>query len=129
MASKTKRKTSARRRRPSASPARPSSAETTRGPFARVWAIVKRIPRGRVATYGQLAEMIEHRLSPVGIGWAIRAAGEGSIPWHRVINSKGTISTDGEHPGLQRAMLESEGVVFDAEGRVDLETARWRPRR
>jgi len=98
------------------------------GPFERVWSIVKRIPRGRVATYGQLAEMIEHRLSPVGIGWAIRAAPEEIIPWHRVVNSQGGISTDREHPGLQRAMLETEGVVFDADGLIDLARAGWRPR-
>lgn len=93
-----------------------------------VWKIVQRIPRGRVLTYGQLSEMIGKRLTPVGIGWAIRAAPEGSIPWHRVVNSKGTISTDGEHPGLQRAMLEAEGVAFDHEGRMDLERIAWRPR-
>ncbi|MBX3196546.1 MAG: MGMT family protein [Labilithrix sp.] len=126
---KTKTRSSARRPRPSAPPKRGARANTNEGPFARVWALVKRIPRGRVATYGQLSEMIDRRLTPVGIGWAIRAAGEDAIPWHRVINSKGTISTDGEHPGLQRAMLESEGVEFDAEGRVDLATACWRPRR
>jgi methylated-DNA-protein-cysteine methyltransferase related protein len=98
------------------------------GPFERVWSIVKRIPRGRVATYGQLADMIDHRLSPVGIGWAIRAAAEDAIPWHRVVNSQGGISTDRQHPGLQRAILESEGVVFDADGRIALSRAGWRPR-
>ena len=99
------------------------------GPFERVWSLVQQIPRGRVATYGQLSEMIEHRLSPVGIGWAIRAAAMGSIPWHRVINSQGGISTDREHPGLQRRRLEAEGVRFDAEGKVDLTRVGWRPRR
>ena len=98
----------------------------TAGPFERVWSIVKRVPRGRVVTYGQLSRMIEHRLSPVGVGWAVRAAPEGSIPWHRVVNSRGGISTDREHPGLQRAMLETEGVVFDAEGQIDLARAEWR---
>ena len=98
------------------------------GPFERVWKIVKRIPRGRVATYGQLAEMIGHRLSPVGIGWAMRAAPEESIPWHRVVNSRGGISTDREHPGLQRAMLEAEGVAFDTGGHLDLARVAWRPR-
>jgi methylated-DNA-protein-cysteine methyltransferase-like protein len=105
-----------------------TKADTVR-PFERVWSIASRIPRGRVATYGQLSEMIGHRLSPVGIGWAIRAAPEESIPWHRVVNSRGGISTDREHPGLQRAMLEAEGVGFDAEGRVDMTRAGWRPRR
>src|SRR4051812_7514741 len=48
-------------------------------PFQLVWSIVERVPPGRVVTYGQLAEMIHHRLSPVGVGWAIRAAPEDSI--------------------------------------------------
>jgi methylated-DNA-protein-cysteine methyltransferase-like protein len=99
------------------------------GPFQRVWMLVKRIPRGRVATYGQLAALIERRLTPVGVGWALRAAPPGSIPWHRVVNARGGISTDGEHPGLQRERLEAEGVCFDAEGRVDLLKVAWRPRR
>ena len=90
-------------------------------PFERVWALVKKIPRGRVATYGQLSEMIDGRLTPVGVGWAIRAAKEGSIPWQRVVNGRGCISTDKEHPGLQRAILEAEGVRFGADGRIDLE--------
>jgi methylated-DNA-protein-cysteine methyltransferase related protein len=98
------------------------------GPFAQVWAIVRRIPFGKVATYGQIAEMIGHRLSPVGIGWAIRAAGDEGFPWQRVVNSQGGISTDGEHPGLQRAMLEAEGVVFDENGRINLTTTGWKPR-
>ena len=98
-------------------------------PFARVWRIVAKVPRGRVVTYGTLSLMIDRRLTPVGVGWAIRAAPDGSIPWHRVVNGKGTISTDKEHPGLQRAMLESEGVTFDREGRIDLDRFGWRPRR
>lgn len=97
-------------------------------PFARVQALVKRIPKGRVATYGQLSQLIGGRLTPVGIGWAIRAAPEGSIPWQRVVNASGGISTDREHEGLQRAMLESEGVRFDRDGRIDLARYAWRPR-
>jgi methylated-DNA-protein-cysteine methyltransferase-like protein len=98
----------------------------TGGPFERVWRIVKRVPRGRVVTYGQLARIIEHRLSPVGVGWAVRAAPEGTIPWHRVVNSRGGISTEREHPGLQRAMLEAEGIRFDAEGQLDLARVGWK---
>jgi methylated-DNA-protein-cysteine methyltransferase-like protein len=97
-------------------------------PFTRVQALVKKIPKGRVATYGQLSKLIGGRLTPVGVGWAIRAAAEGSIPWQRVVNASGGISTDREHEGLQRAMLESEGVRFDAEGRIDLARFGWRPR-
>ena len=86
------------------------------------------IPRGRVATYGQISQMIDRRLTPIAIGWAIRAVPEGAIPWHRVVNASGGVSTDKEHPGLQRALLEAEGVRFDARGCVDLERVGWRPR-
>jgi methylated-DNA-protein-cysteine methyltransferase-like protein len=97
------------------------------GPFQQVWTLVRRIPRGRVATYGQLSQLIDRRLTPVGIGWAVRAAPEDSIPWHRVVNSKGGISTDDQHPGLQRSLLEAEGVRFAA-GAIDLAKYQWKPR-
>ena len=96
--------------------------------FQRVHALVRRIPRGRVATYGQLSELIDGRLSPVGIGWALAAAPP-RLPWQRVINARGMVSTDRDIPGLQRALLESEGVRFDTDGRVDLAVYQWRPRR
>ena len=97
-------------------------------PFERVWRLVLRIPRGKVATYGQLSQLIDKRLTPVGVGWAIRAAPDGALPWQRVVNSRGGISTDGDHPGLQRAMLEAEGVRFASDGCIDLERHGWRPR-
>ncbi len=90
-------------------------------------ALVARIPRGRVATYGQLSELIDGRLTPVGIGWALRA-GDG-LPWHRVVAASGVIRTEGESPGEQRAMLAAEGVRFHPDGRVDLARCQWRPRR
>jgi methylated-DNA-protein-cysteine methyltransferase-like protein len=96
------------------------------GPFERVFRLVRRIPRGKVATYGQLSEMIDRRLTPIGVGWAIRAAGEGSIPWQRVVNARGGISTDREHPGMQRALLEAEGVRFRKDGSIDLNRYGWR---
>jgi len=90
------------------------------GPFAVVHRLVGQIPRGKVATYGQISQLIGRRLTPLGVGWAIRAASEGAIPWQRVVNAQGRISTDDQHPGLQREMLESEGVIFDARDRIDL---------
>ena len=96
-------------------------------PFTRVQRLVARIPKGRVATYGQLSVMIDGRLSPVGVGWAIRAAAEGTIPWQRVVNARGGVSTDREHEGLQRAMLEAEGVRFGSDHCVDLARLGWRP--
>jgi methylated-DNA-protein-cysteine methyltransferase-like protein len=92
-----------------------------------VRALITRIPRGRVATYGQLSRLIDGRLTPVGIGWALRACGD-EVPWHRVINGKGGISTEGANPGLQRALLEAEGVRFRADGTVDLAVFQWKPR-
>lgn len=97
------------------------------GPFERVWQIVAKIPRGRVATYGQISQMIDRRLTPVGVGWAVRAGGE-RIPWQRVVNASGGISTDDQHEGLQRAILESEGVQFGREGRINLARYGWTPR-
>lgn len=98
-------------------------------PFQRVWAIVMAVPKGRVVTYGQVSEMIDKRLTGVGVGWAIRAVpAELGLPWHRVVNAKGGISTDPEHPGLQRKLLEKEGVKFGADGLIDLVKFRWKPR-
>lgn len=104
-----------------------SRTKSTDRPFEVVWALVRSIPRGRVATYGQLSAQIAGRLTPIGVGWAIRAAPEGTIPWHRVVAAGGRIATDREHPGLQREMLESERVRFDADGNVDLARHAWTP--
>jgi methylated-DNA-protein-cysteine methyltransferase-like protein len=117
-----------RRSAQSKKPVRSSRANAETPPFERVWRLVRRIPRGKVATYGQLSELIDRRLTPVGIGWAIRAAGE-TIPWQRVVNGRGGISTNKEHPGLQRALLEAEGVRFEPGGLIDLSRYGWRGRR
>jgi methylated-DNA-protein-cysteine methyltransferase-like protein len=95
--------------------------------FARVHQLVAKIPRGRVATYGQLSELIGGRLSALAIGWALRASPQ-PLPWHRVVNSRGTISTDNQVPGRQRQLLEAEGVEFDVAGVIDLKRFQWRPR-
>lgn len=95
--------------------------------FGRVHALVKAIPRGRVATYGQLSELIARRLTPVGIGWALSGCGD-AIPWHRVVNGKGTISTRGASAELQRSLLEAEGVRFRADGSIDLGACQWKRR-
>ena len=92
--------------------------------FSRVYALVKKIPRGRVATYGQLSNLIGKRLSPVGIGWAMSGCPKDG-PWHRVVNSKGGISTK---DGRQRRLLEGEGVEFDLDGTIDLKTFQWKPK-
>ena len=101
--------------------------------FEKIYKLVLRIPRGRVMTYGQIARLLEDRFSPRLVGWAMHATprDERSIPWHRVINSRGAISTGRvilAEPDRQRLMLEAEGVVFDARGHCDLNVYQWSPR-
>ena len=96
--------------------------------FQRVYDIVARTPYGRVATYGQIALYPGQHRGARTVGWALRALPEGAkIPWHRVINAKGRISTSclSHSAELQRGMLEEEGVTFDEKGKVDLALHRW----
>ena len=102
--------------------------------YALVWAAVKRIPRGSVATYGQIAALAGIPRHARQAGYAIAATPESlKIPWHRVINAQGRISLRLKHwesgsDDLQRILLEAEGVIFDGSGRVDLKIFRWQPR-
>lgn len=101
--------------------------------FEKIYRLVLRIPRGRVMTYGQIARLLEERYSPRLVGWAMHATprDQRNIPWHRVINSRGGVSTGRvilAEPDRQRLMLEAEGVVFDARGHCDLSVYQWSPR-
>ena len=92
-----------------------------------VFRIVRAIPSGRVMTYGQISTELGSRLSPVAVGWMIHRCPD-DVPWQRVVNASGGCSTDRlpDHPkGLQRAMLEAEGIVFRSNGTLDLEHYRW----
>lgn len=115
----------ARKPAPAGKPTRP--AKPPGAVFARVHSWVAKIPRGKVATYGQLSELVDGRLSAVGVGWALRA-GPADLPWHRVVNAQGGLSTDKEQPGRQRTLLAAEGIRFDSEGRIDLARQQWQPR-
>jgi methylated-DNA-protein-cysteine methyltransferase-like protein len=101
------------------------------GTYGRIYSVVQRIPRGRVATYGQVAELAGLPRQPRQVGYALHALDdESDVPWHRVINARGQVSPRAA-PGwdqVQRQMLEHEGVTFDPSGRVSLERYRWRPR-
>ena len=97
--------------------------------YARIYAAVQRIPAGKVATYGQVAALAGLPRRARQVGYALHQLPPGSpVPWHRVINAKGEISLRRSSPaGLeQRALLEEEGVVFSAKGRVDLRRYRFR---
>ncbi len=90
-----------------------------------------RIPRGRVATYGQIARLAGMPGQARLVGYALAALEDRSrIPWHRVINAKGRVSlrSDGGMDVVQRLRLEREGVRFDRQGSIDLARFRWRPR-
>jgi methylated-DNA-protein-cysteine methyltransferase-like protein len=100
------------------------------GRWERVYAVVRRIPRGRVATYGQVARLAGLGAQARQAGYALHALPwEGLAPWHRVINARGAISLPpaGGADLTQRLRLEREGVRFDARGRVDLARYGWRP--
>jgi methylated-DNA-protein-cysteine methyltransferase-like protein len=105
-----------------------SGAETS---YDRIYAVVRRIPRGRVATYGQVAMLAGLGSHARQVGYALHALRASSaVPWHRVINARGEISRRAT-PGSelsQRLLLEREGVRFDARGRVVLSRYGWRPR-
>ena len=100
--------------------------------YRRIYDVVRRIPPGRVATYGQVAALAGLPGHARQVGYALfnlDDSEEDDIPWQRVINSRGEISERSE-PGsepLQRLILEDEGVVFDDRGRVDLRRFRWDP--
>ncbi|PWT96890.1 MAG: cysteine methyltransferase [Candidatus Melainabacteria bacterium] len=115
--------------------------------YAEVYKIVKKIPRGRVLTYGLISDLLEKRLSAQGVGWALRALpgptkkrkstgtttsksgfDSKNVPWHRVVNSTGGISTHknpGMPPDFQKHLLEAEGIVFDSENKLDLSKHLW----
>ena len=94
--------------------------------FEEVYAVVRRIPRGRVMNYGQIAGFIRHPLSARAVGWAMQQCPQ-SIPWQRVVNAQGGISTENmtDPPGLQRLLLESEGVHFNESGKLSMTRYRW----
>lgn len=129
---------------PTAAPAIASDdagEEAERSIPQRVLERVRSIPPGRVATYGQIAELAGIGGRPRLVGYALagisRSAEHADVPWHRVINARGEVSARSSRAGswtegppaedLQRGLLEAEGVAFDERGRVDLARYRWNP--
>ncbi|MFH1998988.1 MAG: MGMT family protein, partial [Planctomycetota bacterium] len=97
------------------------------GLYEKIYAVVLRIPWGRVASYGQVARNVRG-CTPRWVGYAMAAVPEGSgIPWQRVINSQGKISDRNRGDGAlcQRELLEAEGICFDEKGRVDFDRFGW----
>lgn len=111
--------------------------------FEQVYAIIQSIPRGKVLTYGMVSHILNRRLSAAAVGWALNGLSnktEGkytmeTVPWYRVINSQGKISTklpsniidkNGQTIKLQRILLENEGIQFDDQT-IDLSRYLYRP--
>ena len=100
--------------------------------YQRIYAVVRRIPEGRVATYGQVASLAGLAGHARQVGYALHALPDGTaIPWHRVVNANGGISLRSMPGGelVQRGLLEREGIRLDPRGRVPLARVRWLPRR
>ena len=96
--------------------------------FNQVSRVVRAIPPGRVATYGQIAKLLGNPRAARTVGWALRGMPDDcDVPWQRVLNARGTVSFASGSPGaaIQQALLEAEGVVFDDQGRVDLSIYGW----
>lgn len=95
--------------------------------FDVIFNVVRSIPEGNVATYGQIAAVVG-RCSPLMVGFAMAALPyDSDVPWHRVVNRQGRISprSEGDGETIQRLLLESEGVRFDKTGRIDLTLVGW----
>lgn len=92
-----------------------------------VFDLVRQVPAGRVTTYGDVAGLLGSRRVARHVGYALAGLTDPSVPWHRVINAGGRISFKGDTVrGIQqRALLEAEGIEFDAQDRVDLKALRW----
>jgi len=96
--------------------------------FEQVYRVVRRIPRGRVCTYGRIAELTGNPGAVRAVGWALNAlrGPDTGVPWHRVVNARGCISLRDESDiHLQRQLLEAEGVIFSGNSRIDLRRFGW----
>jgi methylated-DNA-protein-cysteine methyltransferase-like protein len=110
-----------------------SSPPNPQAYYAQVWDLVRQVPYGKVATYGQIAKMLPPPMGveieaytafgPRWVGGAMAACPD-DVPWQRVINSKGEIS-EREGAERQRLLLEQEGIQFDAKHRIDLKKYGW----
>ena len=98
----------------------------------KILSVVARVPRGRVATYGQIARLAGLDGQARLVGYALAALVSGSrLPWHRIVNARGRISLRGDggpEATVQRLLLKREGIGFDATGAIDLARFRWRGR-
>lgn len=99
----------------------------TRQPYQNIYSIVKQIPVGKIATYGQIARLAGMPNHARQVGYALAASGDINIPWQRVVNASGEISKR-KNPDIenyQRMLLEAEGIKFDLNNRINLKRFLW----
>lgn len=97
--------------------------------YQRVKHIIKRIPKGKVATYGQIAALAGNHRAARQVAWILHSSSEKeSLPWHRIVNSQGEISLKPNYGyEVQEALLRKESIEFDQDGRIDLNEYLWKP--
>lgn len=96
--------------------------------FNKVYGIVAKIPKGKVATYGQISALLGEASNARVVGWAMKAAPENlNLPCHRVVNKQGKLSPNYVfgHEDFQRAMLQAEGITFRGDGTINMEKHLW----
>ena len=115
----------------SSSPRRRAAGKTYHPLVNAILEVVRAIPRGRTASYGQVAALAGQARGARQVARVLHSLSEAEgLPWHRVINSNGRISLPMDGPGgFQAALLRGEGVAVDAGGRVDAGASAWRPKR
>lgn len=100
------------------------------GYFDEVYEVVKKIPKGKVATYGQIAKMTGYPHRAKVVGWALHCNPYyGTVPCHRVVDRNGRLSKNFAFGGAdsQRRMLEAEGIIFNEKGIIELSSCLWKP--
>lgn len=101
------------------------------GFFERVYDVVRQVPKGTVVTYGQVARLVGEPRKARFVGFAMHGSPgmAGGVPCHRVVFKDGSLAPGFAFggPGVQRQMLEDEGVAFLPNGRVDMATCQWEP--
>jgi methylated-DNA-protein-cysteine methyltransferase-like protein len=94
--------------------------------YEKIYIVIRKIPRGKVATYGQIARLAGMGSHARLVGYSLHAlTPEKRVPWHRVVGAGGKISLGGEGYTTQRKILESEGVEFDEKGKIPLKRFGW----
>lgn len=99
------------------------------GIFEKVYEVVRQIPKGKVATYGQIAKIIGEPRKAKIVGWALHSNPyKETVPCHRVVNRNGELSGSFAFGGMevQRKLLEEEGIIFDENGRINLQKYLWK---